>query len=347
MFNTLIKTMNPVSHRQVIDSLLHSSEPSIRWKVLQNCLGESPDSGRMIRLREEIRRSPRVKALLLGHDRLGLPNIYAKWQGAHWILATLSDIGYPSGDRKLIPLRDRILDAWLAPNFLTEFNAKSKKEVYSKEGVPLMQGRYRRCASQQGNPLYFLARLGLENERSKELVERLLHWQWPDGGWNCDKDPSADTSSFMETLLPMLGLHLYARTHRDKAAAKASERAREVFLRRHLFRRVDNGKVMHREFVLLHYPLYWHYDILAGLKAMVLVGAIGDPRCNEALDLLEQKRLSDGGWPSESRYYAVEPDRIELHADYVDWGGTSIRKMNEWVTVDALHVLASAGRLRP
>jgi len=336
-----------MSHRRIIDALLESKEPSIRWKVRTNCLGEDPSSAEMIRLGEEVRRSPRARSMLSCHDHLGKPDAYAKWQGAHWILSTLSDIGYPPGDRKLIPLRDRVLDTWLAPWFYTEFEAKSKKEVYSKEGVPVMKGRYRRCASQQGNPLYFLARLGLENERSEELVERLLHWQWPDGGWNCDKDPTADTSSFMETLFPMLGLDLYARTHHDKTAAKASERAREVFLRRHLFRRVADGRVIHREFVLLHYPLYWHYDILAGLKAMARTGAIGDPRCNEALDLLEQKRLPDGGWPSESRYYTVKPDKIELHADYVDWGGTSVRKMNEWVTVDALYVLASAGRLEP
>ena len=33
--------------------------------------------------------------------------------------------------------------------------------------------------------LYFLLKLGLESERIHDLVERLLHWRWPDGGWNC------------------------------------------------------------------------------------------------------------------------------------------------------------------
>ena len=32
-------------------------------------------------------------------------------------------------------------------------------------------------------------------------------------------------------------------------------------------------------------------------------------------------------------------------ADYVDWGGTSKARMNEWVTTDALFVLNAAGRL--
>jgi hypothetical protein len=42
---------------------------------------------------------------------------------------------------------------------------------------------------------------------------------------------------------------------------------------------------------------------------------------------------------------AKRSPKVELGADMVDWGGTSKRQMNEWVTVDALHVLKAAGRL--
>ena len=31
----------------------------------------------------------------------------------------------------------------------------------------------------------------------------------------------------------------------------------------------------------------------------------------------------------------------------MSWGGVNKRKMNEWVTADALYVLAAAGRIRP
>ena len=172
----------------------------------------------------------------------------------------------------------------------------------------------------------------------------MLHWQWPDGGWNCDKEPSADTSSFMETLPPMRGLAAWAALSGDSAARAAAERAAEVFLERRLFRRRRDGRVIRAEFTKLHYPLYWHYDILAGLKAMAELGAIGDARCSDALDLLESKRLPDGGWPAEARYYRHSTE-IKLGNDDVDWGGTSTRRMNEWVTVDALGVLRAAGRL--
>jgi hypothetical protein len=299
-------------------------------------------------LQEEIRRSPRVQALLSRRKQLGRPGtarqVYYKWQGLHWVLASLADLGYPPGDESLHPLRDRVLELWLGPSFFKEFEARTKAASYAKRGVPVMRGRYRRCASQQGNALYSLITLGIADERAASLAERLLHWQWPDGGWNCDRDPAADTSSFMETLLPMLGLEAYARAGKKPAAAKAATAASEVFLRRRLFKRASDGQVINKEFVALHYPLYWHYDLLHGLRAMAKIGRIRDARCADALELLEKKQLPDGGWPAEKRYYKVSPKLMAANSDYVDWGGTAAKRMNEWVTVDALAVLRAAGQ---
>lgn len=335
----------------IADTLLRHPDPSIRWKTRVNVLGESPTSRPIRALRAEIRHSPTVRALLSRRDELGRPGtsrrVYYHWQGLHWVVASLADIGYPEGDKSLAPVRDRLLDLWLGPSYFREFEAKTKAEAYAKRGgVPLMRGRFRRCASQQGNALFSLLTLGLADERTEMLVERLLHWQWPDGGWNCDRDPAADTSSFMETLLPMRGLAAYARTAKSVKVARAAKRASEVFLTRKLFRRVSNGEVIAAGFVALHYPLYWHYDILAGLKAMAQLGRIRDARCAEALDLLESKRLPDGGWPAEKRYNKGASRTLKAYADYVDWGGTSMKRMNPWVTVDALAVLRQAGRIR-
>ena len=101
---------------------------------------------------------------------------------------------------------------------------------------------------------------------------------------------------------------------------------------------------MRSEFTSLHYPLYWHYDILHGLKVIAESRLIHDKRCTRALDLLQGKQLPDGGWPAEKKYYKCT-DEVALGNDYVDWGGTSRKKMNPWVTVDALYVLKQAGRI--
>jgi hypothetical protein len=335
------------SHASVVAALLESPEPSIRWKVRANVLGEDVRSRAMRALREEIRVSPRVRALLARRDARGRitakRGVYDKWQGAHWILASLADLGYPEGDDSLLPVRDQVLDCWLSREFYEEFEATGKADAYRRAGVPVIRGRPRRCASQQGYTLYYLIALGLADDRVHDLAERLLHWQWSDGGWNCDKKPDAAKSTFIHTIHCMRALALYGQRFRKRDATAAAQRASEIFLSRGLFRRRSNGAVMKAEFTKLHYPLYWHYDILSGLRVMSETGHLDDPRCGPALDLLERKQLVDRGWPAESRYYSVSKE-IRLNADYVDWGGTSAKKMNPWVTADALAVLVKAGR---
>jgi hypothetical protein len=182
--------------------------------------------------------------------------------------------------------------------------------------------------------------------RVNVLGERLLHWQWPDGGWNCDKNPSAHNSSFMESIIPLRALALYGKLGNHKQAQQAAEGAAGIFLKRQLFLSQSSRSVINADFVALHYPLYWHYDILHGLKVMAESGYINDPACRPALDLLVAKRLFDGGWPAEKKYYRTF-DQIENGAELVDWGGTSRKKMNEWVTADAMYVLKSAGLTKP
>ena len=340
------------SRGRVIDTLLHSDEPALRWKVLVRVLGEDPRSTKIKELHEVIRASARVKALLANGERRSEeePKVYAKYRGAHWVLAALAEIGYPPGDESLLPMCQRVLRHWLSTSFYKEFESNSAVPKHrSAEGVPIIRGRYRRCASQQGNALYSLTALELAEEGRQRLAERLLHWQWPDGGWNCDRNPKADTSSFMETLLPMRGLAAYGELSGDRTVREAALRASEVFLSRRLFKRRSDGKVIYPNFRMLHYPLYWHYDLLGGLKAMAEMGLVKDWRCDDALDLLERKELPNGGWPAEGRFYSLaEPgDAHPVHGspERVNWGGSGKSRMNEWITADALFVLRAAGRI--
>jgi len=335
----------------LINALLHSDEPSIRYKVMVRVLGEDPHSQKIKTLQEEIRNSPRAKALIAGRDHhvVREKHVYAKWRGAHWTLAMLAEIGYPAGDKSLLPMRDQVLDRWLDSSFYMEFESKSAVPKHrSAEGVPIIRGRHRRCASQQGNALYSITRLGLADKRSDALAERLIHWQWPDGGWNCDRNPTAHISSFNESLHPMLGLAAHADRTGDEAARKAALNAAEIFLCRHLYKRRTNGKIISPHWLRPKYPRYWHYDFLGGLVAMAEMGLINDPRCSNALDLLEKKELPTGGWPAQGRFYKVS-SKLDLSSPYgsnslVAWGSTNPRKMNEWVTANALYALHAAGR---
>jgi hypothetical protein len=321
----------------IVDRLLSSDEPSVRFRVLVYVLDEDPESPQIAALRQEIRSSPRVVRLLSARDGEGrIPGSpYRKWLGAHWVLASLADLGYPPGDASLVPLREQVY-GWLLGRT-------------HHMRIRTIAGRVRRCASQEGNALYSLLALGLADDRKEELARRLRGWQWPDGGWNCDKNPEALHSSFMESLIPLRGLALHARLTGSAESRQAAERAAEIFLKRSLYKRQSDAaigieRVMNDDFVRLHYPCYWHYDILFGLKVMAEAGFIGDERCNDALDLLESKRLPDGGFPAEKKYYQVG-GKARSGRSLVDWGVTSKRRLNEFVTADALYALKEAGRL--
>ena len=149
----------------------------------------------------------------------------------------------------------------------------------------------------------------------------------------------------MESLIPLRALALHARLTGNEHSQQAAERAAQIFLKRRLFKRQYDESLMSKDFIKLHYPCYWHYDILFGLKVMAEEGWIRDERCREALEILESKQLADGGFPAEGKYYGSGP-RATTGRSLVDWGGTSATRMNQFVTVDALLVVKASGRLK-
>jgi hypothetical protein len=334
---------------EVLKSLLSSDDPCIRYRTLVDVCGFKPELPQARHERELIRSSHRVKSLLSYRDQGGRlqGHVYSKYTGAHWTLADLADLGYPSGDTSLFPIRDQVYDFWLSSSHTKERIMQCEAvRCKSNPGVPIIDGRARRCASQEGNALYATLVLGLADERTDRLAANLIRWQWPDGGWNCDRKTEARTSSFHETLLPLRGLVWHAKLTGSSASRRAVEKSTDFLLKRRLFRRQHDDQIIHESFLKLRYPHYWHYDILIALKIMVEAGLIKDPRCEEALDILEQKRLADGGWRAEGKHYCVV-DEPANGGSLTDWGTVSRKMiMNPFVTLDGLHVLRAAGRLK-
>jgi hypothetical protein len=313
----------------VTQRLLNSAEPSIRLQVVTDLLGRPGDSREVRRLAEQVRTSSRVARLLSERDDTGrIPHhpYRAKWYGAHWVLVALAELGHPTADESLLPLREQIL-GWL-------FSSDYERYMGRVHGLPTLH------ASIDGNAVWSTLSLGIADERTEPLIQRLLDTQWPDGGWNCDRRASGRSSSFTESLIPLRALALHAQVTGDERSQLAAERASEFFLAHRLFRRRHSGRVIAPAFLQLHYPCYWHYDILFGLEVLGEAGHLDDADCDEALELLRGKALPDGGFPAEHRYYRSGPNATGQRS-LVDWGSVSSQRMNEWVTVRALKVLQS------
>lgn len=249
-----------------------------------------------------------IAGLLRGHGRDGSFGVhpYSKWTGAHWRLVALVELGVPRNEPTARAAAKSVLDWVAAPS------------------MPLMiDGRERRHASMEGNALAVCCRLGMARDRRvRGLVDVLLRSQWPDGGWNCDRQPAARHSSFHESLAPIWGLVEYHRVTGDRDALAAAQRAGELLLRHNLFRSSTTGEVIHPEWLNIHWPHYWHYDFFHGLRAIALLGQLPDHRAAQAVHHLRSLQRSDGTWRvGGHRYWALNG---QSNVEAVDWGNAHL-----------------------
>lgn len=312
--------------------LLEPSDPSTRYFALTDLLGLSPDDPQAQQTRKEIPQSRHVRDLLAGQQADGGFGChpYTKWRGAHWRLVSLVALGISPGHTHCVAAAMQVL-RWLTGK-------------QHRQGILTTRGLTRRCASQEGNALGVCCCLGMaEDPRVQLLAESLVKWQWPDGGWNCDRRPQAHHSSFHESLKPMWGLLEYHRATGEPEALAAAKRTAELLLEHRLFRATSTGQVIDEEWTRLHWPAYWHYDLLGALDTLwLMAGAPADPRAAEALELLEAQRLPDGKWRHTGRRYWRSPDLKGAGTEATDWG--SVREPSKRITLRALRILTTAGR---
>jgi hypothetical protein len=315
------------SDAAAVSWLLASDEPAVRLLTCRDLLGHPVDEDR-----GQVLDGRWVRGLLQGQQGDGSFGVhpYRKWTGAHWRLVSLVELAVPADHSGARAAATTVLD-WLTGR---EHRAR----------IRTVDGLVRRCASQEGNAVAVACRLGLAGDpRVEQLARSLIQWQWPDGGWNCDVTASGRRSSFHESLIPMWGLYEYAVATGDDAARAAAARTAELLLDHHLFRSVHTGAPIDAAWVTLHYPPYWHYDILHALVVLGRMGLAKDPRANDALDRLEQRRLRDGRWRAGRAWWS-SPGSRRSGGDAVDWGRSG---PSEMVTLGALRALNAAGRFMP
>ena len=321
-----LRTVHSPSSRQggPIEWLLTSDEPAIRFITKRELLDEEAEGER-----DQVIEGPRVRALLAGQKADGGFGVhpYRKWNGAHWRLVSLIELEIPTDYDPGMAAAETVLD-WLTSND-------------HRSGIQTIDGLTRSHASQEGNALAVCCRLGLhKDERVQILANSLIEWQWPDGGWNCDTRSTGRRSSFHESLAPMWGLFEFWKATGDRSVLDAAKSAAALLLEHRLFRSRKSGQAIHPEWTKLHYPPYWHYDILQALLILARLGLVGDPRTRDALEVLEGKRLRDGRW-RPGGYWWRPPGSAGSNVEVVDWGRGA---PNEMITLNALRVLRAAER---
>lgn len=297
---------------------LLDADSSIRWQVMRDLTGESPEAVTAERAR--------VATVGWGARLLDLQGSDGNWGGRVWLyrnwtstfetLVLLKDFGVDPTDervrRAITLVRDNV--TW--------------GEEFSD--APFFEGEVEPCIN--GRTLAVGAYFG---EASERLVERLLGEQLQDGGWNCDAPPSTK-SSFHTTICVLEGLLEYEQSKTAagevgglSAVREARLRGHEYLLERGLFRSLSTGAVIAPEWTQFSFPPRYYYDVLRGLDYLRKAGVKPDGRMAEAIDLVHGKRADDGSWSLE------RPIPGDVHFDMEGEAGTPSR----WNTLRALRVL--------
>jgi hypothetical protein len=323
MTATALPPVSELPDREAVAWLLASGEPAVRAMTHRDLIGR-----RSAKDEAAILDGSAVRALFAGQQEDGGfgGHPYHKWGGAHWRLVSLVELGIPAGEPRARAALDTVL-AWLT----------GTRHV---RGVPVIAGLPRRCGSQEGNALAVACRLGqTENPLVQQLATSLVGWQWPDGGWNCDRHADAHRSSFNESLPPMWGLHEYARATGDTNAADAADRAAELLLEHRLFRRLADGATIKDDWLRPHWPPYWHYESLQALVILARMGRAADPRAADALNELRAQREPDGRWRGSKSWWKP-PASKGTSVEALDWRTDDLG--DRMTTLRAMTVLRAA-----
>ncbi len=147
-----------------------------------------------------------------------------------------------------------------------------------------------------GMVLEMLAYAKVDDNIIEEIIDYLLDFQMPDGGWNCriEGEKKPRVSSVHTTINVLEGLVRIAQgahTHRIDEVNHAINRGIESLLTRNLIYKKGTKAPIHHFMTRAHYPPRWKYDYLRGLVLLANHNHPNDPRMHDALERLRAQMI--------------------------------------------------------
>ena len=327
----------PKANKTLIEWLLNS-DPSIRWQVMRDLIGAPAEQVAAERAK--------VATEGWGAQLLALQAADGSWAGAAWnhgwdstmhVLSLLQEMGLDPASEEARRAAGRVRDhvRWMGWDW--DGTWRGVEFV----GNPFFAGEVEPCINGQvgASGAYF----GQDIER---ILNLLLAEQLPDGGWNCEAANGSRRSSFNTTICVLEALLEYELAGgTPSSVAKVTEsrlHGQEYLLERHLFRRRSTGDVIERDrqdettFTRFAFPTWWHYDVLRGLEHLRRAGARPDERVDEAIELVQSKRDSDGRWLLENQYPGTMPiDMDEGEGRPSRWNTLRALRVLDWYSARA------------
>ena len=319
-----------------LDWLLEPRDPSIRFHTLVDLLDRKPNEEEVVATKRKIRNSAAVKKVMATQSRGGFwppkETCYRpKWTAAVWPLALLGEMEAPVDDTVNAEI-ERFLDLHQADT--GAFVCPSKFEAKKRWDEPCLTG----------NMIRTLIRFGYgDDKRVQKAIAWLPRQQLEDGGWNCDfPEKKVKHSSFMSTIEPLWAYSEIPRQKLTRSMKRSIDRGAEFLLMHRLYKSDNHHwKETFPWFTDLHFPMYYFYDILHGLRVLTKLGYSDDERIDDATHLLLSKRRPDGTWNLEGDWFRERDSSPEKRKAPVSV--EQIGKPSKWITLNCYRVLRKTG----
>ncbi len=332
-----------------IDWLLEEANPAVRYFALRDILGKKGDDPQVLAAKRAILESKVVKTILQKQNPKGYweepSNPYhPKYKSSYWQIMTLGQLGMDKTDKRVERACEYIFQFQSDEGGFSSYTFErglKEHEWQSKKGKKLpspneyassivFEHQYS-CLT--GNMAAALIRIGYADDpRVKKALEWLVKIQNKDGGWLCPywRAHVKDTHGcFYGTICPLEAFSEAPRKNLTKEMEQTIKRGAEFLLMHRLFKADHHDyKVINQSWLRLSFPWFYGYNILRGLDVLTRLGYVKDERLNDAVEVLLQKRRSDGTWILESAPIGRMQTNIEAQG-----------KPSKWITLIALRAL--------
>jgi len=311
------KSPNATDEQQLIDWLLEG-DVSIQYQVQRDLLASD-----QLHLQDRIATEGWGAQFLSfrkkeGHwgERFYQP----KWISTHYTILDLKNLAISQNNHETRQSISQVIQDLKGPDGgIFPIGTEKKSDV-------CVNGMFLNYAS------YFLIKEG----KLKSIVDFLLSEHMKDGGFNCNSNTKgAVHSSLHSTISVIEGILEYKKNgykYRLEELQEAADKSRTFILQHRLFRSDRTGNIIDKKMLMLSYPSRWKYDILRALDYFHFAGVNYDPRMQDALDILKQKRRKDKKWPVQAKHPG------QTHFDMEKTGGPS-----RWNTLRVMRVLKHFG----
>lgn len=310
--------------KQVREWLLEEGQPGIRYLTLTQLLQRPVDDAEVRSAGERIPEEGWAANLLAKQDPEGWwaaeKSLYRpKYLSTNWMLLILADLGMTNEDPRIA----KACELW------SDRFAKA-------DGGFAMDGSAKSHLCTAGNMARSLVLFGYaDHPRVKSAFGWFVKTADKLGGWSC-----FGSGRNLDSWEAMSAFAVYPKAKWTAGMKRVVEQGAEYFLQKEL----HNQGARYDPWYRFHYPVHYYYDVLVGLDFLTALGYTDDRRLTYAIELLKEKRRSDGRWSLDAVHPDVEGGVREWYAKHPRDAPTpfaleEVGKPSKMITLRAMRVL--------